>query len=156
VSKAHESVALPEPVTLVGANTQAVLLLVKPTMPLNPFCGVMVIVDVPGLPALTVTVVGIALVEKSSIEKVTLAECERPPLEPVTATRMFVGELNEHERVEMPEPVMLAGDRVHPVLLLLRPTTPAKPFSPVKVIVDVTEDPAFPVTLVGLALIAKS
>jgi hypothetical protein len=103
-----------------------------------------------------VTVVGIALIEKSWIVKVTLAECERPPLEPVTATGTFVGELNEHERVEMPEPVMLVGDRVHPVLLLVRTTTPAKPFCPVNVIVDVTEDPAFPVTLVGLAVMVKS
>jgi hypothetical protein len=63
--KVHESVALPEPVTLVGLTAHAVLSVAKPTMPVKPFSGVTVTVDAPPLPAFTVTVVGMTLIEKS-------------------------------------------------------------------------------------------
>ncbi len=61
-----------------------------------------------------------------------------------------------HDRVELPEPVTLVGDTVHDVLLVVRLTTPAKPFTAVIVIVEVPEEPAFTVTLVGDAVIVKS
>ena len=64
-AKVHERVALPEPLTLVGATLQDVLLVVRPTTPANPFSPVIVIVEVPALPAFTVTVAGLAAMVKS-------------------------------------------------------------------------------------------
>ena len=61
-----------------------------------------------------------------------------------------------HERVELPEPVTLVGDKVHDVLLVVRLTTPANPLRAVIVIVEVPAEPALTVTLVGLAVIVKS
>jgi len=54
----HDSVALPEPVTLVGETVHDVLFVVRLTTPVNPLTAVIVIVDVPAVPAFTVTVVG--------------------------------------------------------------------------------------------------
>lgn len=61
----HESVDVPEPVTLVGIRVQAIpvaglMLDVKLTIPLKPLRPVTVIVEVPDTPALAVTVVGLA------------------------------------------------------------------------------------------------
>ena len=61
----HDSVALPEPVTLVGDTVQDVLLVVRLTTPAKPFSAVIVIVEVPAVFALTVTVVGLAVIVKS-------------------------------------------------------------------------------------------
>ena len=61
----QDSVELPEPVTLVGDSVHDVLLLVRLTIPLNPWSAVTVIVDVPAAPALTVTLAGLALIWKS-------------------------------------------------------------------------------------------
>jgi hypothetical protein len=61
-----------------------------------------------------------------------------------------------HESVALPEPVTLVGEKVHEVLLVVRLTTPANPFRPVIVIVEVLAEPAFKVTDVGLAVIVKS
>jgi hypothetical protein len=72
--KVHDNVALPEPVTLVGATEQDVLLVVRETTPANPLMAVTVIVDVPALPALTVTDVGLAAIEKSWTWNVTVTE----------------------------------------------------------------------------------
>ena len=63
--KVHERVALPEPLTLVGATLQDVLLVVRLTTPANPFNPVIVIVELPAVPALTVTDVGLAAIVKS-------------------------------------------------------------------------------------------
>jgi hypothetical protein len=60
----QESVALPEPVTLVGAREHEVLLVVRLTTPAKPLRPVTVIVEVPALPALTVTLVGLAAMVK--------------------------------------------------------------------------------------------
>jgi len=48
--------------------------------------AVTAIVDVPTSPALSVNVCGLATIVKSWIVKVTGAECDRPPLVPVTLT----------------------------------------------------------------------
>lgn len=61
----HESVDVPEPVTLVGIRVQAIpvaglMLDVKLTIPLKPLRPVTVIVEFPDTPALAVTVVGLA------------------------------------------------------------------------------------------------
>jgi len=57
-------VALPEPVTLVGEIVHEVLLVVRLTTPAKPFCAVMVIDEVPALPAFTVTDAGVAVIVK--------------------------------------------------------------------------------------------
>ena len=61
----QDRVALPEPLTLVGATLQDVLLVARLTTPANPFNPVIVTVEVPAVPALTVTVVGLAAIVKS-------------------------------------------------------------------------------------------
>jgi len=155
-AKVHESVALPEPVTLVGLAKHAVLSAPKPTMPVKPFSGVTVRVDVPALPAFTVTVVGMTLSEKSWTMNVTVAECDKPPLVPVAVTWTVEADTKEHDRVELPEPGKLAGDAVQEVLLVARLTIPAKPFGPDTLMVEVTVDPALPVTPTGLAVMVKS
>lgn len=86
----------------------------------------------------------------------TVAECDRLALVPVTVTWTVPAAANVHDRVELPDPVTLVGLKVHEVLLLARLTTPAKPLTAVTVIVDVAADPALTVTLVGLALTVKS
>jgi hypothetical protein len=59
---------------------------------------------------------------------------------PVTPT-WIVPPVKVHESVELPEPVTLVGDTEHDVLLVVRPTTPANPFWPVIVIVEVAAVP---------------
>ena len=54
----------------------------------------------------------------------------------MTDTCLIPVVVNVHESVELPEPVTLVGERLHEVLLVARPTTPAKPFRPVTVIVE--------------------
>jgi hypothetical protein len=75
---------------------------------------------------------------------------------PVTVTWTTEADAKEHDRVELPEPVTLAGDAMHEVLLVARLTVPTKPLNPATVIVEVTIEPALPVTLVGLTVIVKS
>lgn len=69
----HDSVLLPEPVTLVGDSVHDVLLLLSATTPLNPCNPVTVIVEVPATLTATVTDVGFALIVKSCTVKVTVA-----------------------------------------------------------------------------------
>ena len=152
----QERVALPEPVTLVGLAAHAVLLVANPTTPAKPFCAETVTVEVPELPAFTVTVVGVTPIVKSWIVKVAVAECDKPPLVPVTVTWMIEADAKEHDRVELLEPVTLAGEAVHEVLLVARLTIPAKPLNPVTVTAEVTVEPELPVTLVGLTAMVKS
>ncbi len=64
--------------------------------------------------------------------------------------------LKVHDSVEVPEPVIVDGVRVHDVLLLVRVETPVKPFNAVSVIVDVPAALTLTVTLVGLAEMVKS
>jgi len=64
-AKVQERVALPEPVTLVGLTAHTVLLVANATTPANPFCAETVAVEVPRLPAFTVTIVGLIVTVKS-------------------------------------------------------------------------------------------
>lgn len=65
--------------------------------------------------------------------------------------------LKVHDNVALPEPVTLVGDTVHDaVVLVARLTTPAKPFRPVTVIVEVPAALTLIVTLVGAAAMVKS
>ena len=153
----HDSVALPEPVTLVGETVHDVLLVVKLTTPAKPLTAVIVIVDVPAVPAFTVTVVGVAVMVKFTMLYVTVTECDSEPLVPVTPTCTVEPVVNVQDSVALPEPVTLVGDTVHDaVVLVTRLTTPAKPLTGVIVIVEVPAEPALTVTLVGLAVIVKS
>jgi len=60
------------------------------------------------------------------------------------------------DRFELPEPVTVVGETLHEVLLVTRLTTPAKPFRPVTVTVEVPAVPARTVTDVGLPVTVKS
>ena len=157
VVNVQERVELPEPVTLVGVSVQAVLLLARLTVPANPLSPVMVIVDVPAAPTLTGTVVGLAVIVKPAAAlKVTVTEWDREPLVPVTVTWNVPLVANVQDRVELPEPVTLVGLSEQEVLLVARPTTPAKPFTLVTVMVEVAAVPGLNETAVGLAAMVKS
>jgi len=52
----------------------------------KPFSALTMIVELPGDPALTTTVVGLAVMAKSWTVTENVAECEREPLVPVTIT----------------------------------------------------------------------
>ena len=153
VLNVQERVALPEPVTLVGVNEQAeVLLVTRFTIPAKPSSPVIVIVDVPGLPLSALTLVGLAAMVKSWTVKVTVTEWERLLLVPVTITWNIPTAANVHDRVELPEPVRLVGLTAHDVLLVVRLTIPEKPFRAVTVIVEVAGAALSVVTAVGLAV----
>ena len=62
----HDRVDVPEPpVTLVGVSVQAVLSDERATVPVNPFTGEMVMVEVPAELTATVTAFGLADIPKS-------------------------------------------------------------------------------------------
>ncbi len=135
---------------------------VRATVPVNPFTGATVIVDVAAVPALGLTDVGLAAMVKSVMAYVTVAVWTSEPLVPVTVTVKVVAVLEEHDRVDVCEAprTMLVGDRVH-----VRPagetedvraTVPVKPFTGATVIVEVALAPTTGVTLVGLAATVKS
>jgi hypothetical protein len=67
----HESVEVPEPPTILvdeSVQDKLVEFAVTPrvTVPVNPFRGATVMVDVPAVPEVTVTVVGFAVSPKSA------------------------------------------------------------------------------------------
>ena len=86
----------------------------------------------------------------------TVTEWESAALVPVTPTWNVPPVAKVHESVELPDPVTLVGETVHEVLLVVKLTTPAKPFRPVIVMVEVAAVPGLNVTVVGLAEIVKS
>ncbi len=59
---------------------------VRATVPVKPFTGATVMVEVAAVPALTLALVGLAVTVKSWTVKVTMAEWDRIPLVPVTVT----------------------------------------------------------------------
>jgi hypothetical protein len=59
---------------------------VRATVPVNPFTGATVIVEVMAVPAVVVNDVGLAVTVKSVTVTVTVAEWDRLPLVPVTVT----------------------------------------------------------------------
>jgi hypothetical protein len=69
---------------------------------------------------------------------------------------VFALPVNVHDNVLLPEPVTLVGVRVQLVLLLVRATTPLKPWRAATLIVEEPATPEDTLTLVGLALIVKS
>ena len=59
---------------------------VRATVPVNPFTGATVMVEVAAVPAGVVTAVGAAVTVKSFTVTVTVAEWDKLPLVPVTVT----------------------------------------------------------------------
>lgn len=86
VENVHDRVDVPEPVTLVGDTVHEVLLVARLTTPANPSRAVTVIVEVPAVPVVALTVVGLALIVKSCTVKATVALLVVEPLVPVTVT----------------------------------------------------------------------
>jgi hypothetical protein len=155
--KVQDKVALPDPVTLVGATEQDVLFVVRLTTPAKPLSAVTVIVEVPAAFAFTVTVVGLTAMVKSWTMNVTVTECAGVvALVPVTVTCTVDTAAKVQDNVELPEVVTLVGVSVHAVLLLVRLTVPVNPLSGVIVMVEVPAAPTLTATLVGLAVIVKS
>jgi hypothetical protein len=64
-AKLQDRVELPEPVTLVGETVHEVLFVAKLTTPAKPFRADTVTVELPGEPALTVTLAVAAVTVKS-------------------------------------------------------------------------------------------
>lgn len=84
-------VDIPDPPVMLAGLTVAVRpddgLVVRATVPLNPLTGATVIVTVPEAPALTTTLVGLAVIVKSTTLIVIVPVVwERVPLIPVTVT----------------------------------------------------------------------
>ena len=59
---------------------------VRVTVPVKPLTGATVMVELAGVPALVVTLLGLAVTVKSWTVKVTIAEWDSEPLVPVTVT----------------------------------------------------------------------
>jgi hypothetical protein len=137
---------------------------VRVTVPVKPLIGATVMVEVPDAPATIVTVVGLALTEKSATAtlKVTVALCDKVPLVPMTVTVKVPGPDAVHDRVEVPDPVTLVGLRVHVSAVVVgeivsvRLTTPPNPLRAAMVMVELLVPPTFIVLLVGFAVIVKS
>lgn len=146
----------PELVTLVGVTVHDVLLVVRLTAPVKPLTAVTVIDEVPAAPALTVTDVGLAVTVKSWTTNVWVTEWDKEALVPVAPMWYVPDDEKVHERVEVPEPVTLVGERTQEVLFVVRLMTPANPFTALIVIVEVPAALTSTLTLVGLALMVKS
>jgi hypothetical protein len=129
----------------------------RATVPVNPLTGATVIVDVPEPPEANEKLVGLAVIVKSVIVPVTVAEWDRVPLVPVTVT-VYVPAGPEHDKVEVCEAprTTLVGLRVQvkPAgeTVDVSATVPVKPFTGVTVMVDVAVAPANALTAVGLAV----
>jgi hypothetical protein len=156
MANVHDSVELPDRVTLVGDRVHEVLLVARATTPANPFRPVTVMVDVPGEPAFTVTDVGLDAIVKSSTTNVTMTAWDRGPLVPVTPTWNDWAVVKVHDSVLVPDPVILVGLNMHAVLFVPRLMTPDNPNGAVTVMVEVAAGPAFTVIELGLAAIVKS
>lgn len=74
---------------------------VRATVPVKPFTGATVIVEVAATPALAATLVGLAVTVKSVMLTVTVAVWLRLPLVPVTVTVKVVAVVDEQDSVEV-------------------------------------------------------
>jgi hypothetical protein len=176
IDPVHDRVEVPEAVEVVKTILDGERVHINPvegetvverlTVPVNPLTAVTVIVDVPGEPTAMLTLVGLAAMEKSWAAvtvNVTVAEWDRDPLVPVTATEKTPAVDPVHDRVEDPEvpSVTLVGLRVHvrPVegeIVSVNATVPVKPLSAETAIVEVPVEPTVKLTLVGVAVTVKS
>ena len=79
----------PEPASVLGLRSTfrpKVLVVENVIGPVNPLTGVIVMVDVPWLPALRVRLVGLAVMLKSTTLTVITTVCTSGPLVAVTVT----------------------------------------------------------------------
>jgi len=70
--KVQDSVALPDPVTLVGEMVHEVLFVIRLTVPVKPLTGATVMMEVPAVPTFRVVAVGLAVIAKSVTVNVTV------------------------------------------------------------------------------------
>jgi hypothetical protein len=115
----------------------------RPTVPVNPFNAVTVIVDVPALPASTAEG-EVALIAKSKGAlnvNVAVVPWLSEPLAALIVTVKLPGLEELHVSVAVPEPVILLGlilPQVRPVgIVSVNPTVPVKPFTALIVMVEV-------------------
>ena len=131
---------------------------VKATVPVNPLTGATVIVEAAAVPAVVVTLVGLADTLKSVNVKVTEVELVVVPLVAVTVATEVTAAVFVQVSVEVPlvPRTTLVGLSVHAAPLVadtVSATVPVKPPLEATVIVEVPPGaPTFAVTLVGLAL----
>jgi hypothetical protein len=122
VDPMHERVEVPEVVVLVRVILVELRVHVKPvggdtvsdnaTVPVKPLIAETVIVEVPAEPTETLTLVGLAVIVKSGAGDtvyVTVAEWESDPLVPVTVTVKVPVVDPVHDRVEVPEVIVLVN-----------------------------------------------
>lgn len=165
-------VEVPEPLTDVGfkfaVTREPCPVTLRLTVPANPFCPVMVIVEVPDEPRAMVKVDGDAEMVKSGLgggltTSVTVVECVRLPLVPVIVKVKVpagVVALVVTDMVDDPEPVTEAGLKLalapagNPLTLKL--TLLANPPDPVTVAVYDVFPPAVTVAEAGVAEMEKS
>lgn len=69
----QDSVALPDPVRLVGETVHEVLFVIRFTVPVKPLIGATVIVEVPAVPTFRIAAVGLAVMAKSVTVNATVA-----------------------------------------------------------------------------------
>ena len=120
--------------------------------------GATVIVDVAAVPAVVVTLVGLAETEKSRKTKVTLVELVVVPLVAVTVAVSVSATAEVQVSVDVAVGGMLtlvgfSEQDALPVAVTVRPTVPVKvPRAATVTVEDPPGAPTFAVTLVGLAL----
>ncbi len=154
-------------VTLVGLSVAVqpagAPVAVKETTPVKPFIAVTVMVEVAEEPATKLSVVGLAVTVKSVTVTATVAEWDNAPLVPVTVTVKLGTTLEQLTvNVEVPEApsVILVWLNVaaqpEGAPVAVSDTVPVKPAMEVTVIVEVADDPAAKLIVVGFALREKS
>jgi hypothetical protein len=179
VDPVHDNVDVAEVVvgvrvTLVGLRAHVRpadgdMVSVNATVPVKPLVAETAIVEVPAVPTVTLTLVGLAVTVKLGAGftlNVTVAEWDKLPLAPVIVTVKLPVVEPVQERVEAAEVtelvnVTLEGDnaQVRPVegeMVSERATVPVKPFSAVTVTDEVPAVPTTTVRLVGFAVMLKS
>src|SRR5204863_106815 len=112
VVELHDTVAVPEPVTVPGVMAPQVnpagTVSVSVTTPAKPLTAVIVIVETADWPALTAAG-DVAAMVKSRKMKVAVAVWTREPLVPVTVRVNVPAVVELHETVAVPEPVTVPG-----------------------------------------------
>jgi len=143
----QDKVELPNPFKLVGVIVHDVLLVVRLTSPAKPFSRVTVTVDLATVPAITVTVVGLAEIPKSWNLKVATTKWFSVPLVPVIVTLKLVATAALQDRLAEPEPVTFAGvilPQTRPDgAAMLKVTVPLNPLTAVTVTVELVDWPVF-------------
>ena len=69
----HDSVDVPDPVTVAGETVHEVLFVIRFTVPVKPLIGATVMVEVPAVPTFRITAVGLAVTAKSVTVNETVA-----------------------------------------------------------------------------------